>query len=86
MFQQHETLFIVITRNNYKCMFTVSTYKKMVRGKPEGIMIKAELRVIEDSWELSEGRSRKISRLSWIFKSKSLLALSNTEKSSSDAA
>ena len=43
-------------------------------------------RGIEDCWELSEGRSRKISRLSWITKSRSLLVLSNTEKSCNDAA
>ena len=30
---------------------------------------------MEDCWELSEGRSRKISRLSWISKSKSLFLI-----------
>ena len=35
----------------------------------------------EDCWELNVGQSLKISRLSWIRKSKSLLALPKTEKS-----
>ena len=66
-------------------MFTIPTCKECERAISKDNDEKKARRK-DDYWELDVEQSVKISRLSWISKSKSLLALSNTEKSSDNVA